>query len=352
MTVERITAMVAAGESEMLKFKTTTSTEQRWENQPADGWAVKDLDEAEIRRTVDEGIRRGRLGDPGTRETTELLRGLGLFRDGILWRAAVVLFGDAGRIECEMPQCLLRVARFRGLDRTEFLDNRQFHGNAFALLKAAERFLRDMLPIAGRVEEPRFERIDEPRYPTLAMREALANALCHRDYSIGGGSVGIAVYDDRLEITSPGVLHFGLTPEKLFTPHEPLPWNPLIARTFYRRGIIEEWGRGTIKMAELTAAAGLPPPEIEDACGCVTVRFRHDRRLPSGPRLKHYLTEQQQAILTLLDQADQALALRDIHARLEPGADLRRVREDLLNLKEKGLIVPSGHGRGARWRQS
>ena len=76
------------------------------------------------------------------------------------------------------------------------MDNRQFNGNAFTLLANAERFLRDTLPIAGRFEQDRFERIDEPLYPPLATREALANALCHRDYSIGGGSVGIAVYDD------------------------------------------------------------------------------------------------------------------------------------------------------------
>ena len=87
-----------------------------------------------------------------------------------------------------------------GLDRMEFLDNRQFNGNAFTLLANAERFLRDTLPIAGRFEQDRFERIDKPLYPPLATREALANALCHRDYSIGGGSVGIAVYDDRLEV--------------------------------------------------------------------------------------------------------------------------------------------------------
>ena len=57
-------------------------SDQRWENQPAVGWSVADLDEAEIRRTVDEAIRRGRLADPGTRDPVELLRGLGLYRDG------------------------------------------------------------------------------------------------------------------------------------------------------------------------------------------------------------------------------------------------------------------------------
>ena len=110
-------------------------SEQRWENQPAGGWSVDELDAAEIRRTVTAALSHGRLGDPGASQApADLLRGLGLFRDGALCRAAVALFGRAERLEFEMPQCLLRVARFRGTDRTEFLDNRQFHGHAFALL--------------------------------------------------------------------------------------------------------------------------------------------------------------------------------------------------------------------------
>ena len=126
-------------------------------------------------------------------------------------------------------------------------------GNAFALRRAAERFLRDSLPIAGRIEEDRFERIDEPLVPPLAAREALANALCHRDYSIGGGSVGVAIYDDRLEVTSTGCLHFGLTPEKLFALHESIPWNPLIADAFYRRGTIERYLQTLVKPSRRTA---------------------------------------------------------------------------------------------------
>ncbi len=323
-------------------------SELRWENQPASGWSVDDLDAAEIRRTVTEAIQRGRLEDPGTREPADLLRGLGLFREGVVLRAAVALFGNAERIELEMPQCLLRVARFRGVDRTEFLDNRQFHGNAFVLLASAERFLRETLPIAGRIEGDRFDRIDEPLYPPLAMREALANALCHRDYSIGGGSVGLAVYDDRLEVTSSGSLHFGLTPEKLFLPHESLPWNPLIARTFYRRGLIEEWGRGTLKMAELATLAGLERPEIEDAGGCVTVRFRHGRSVLGG-RSRKDLTARQAAILTLLARSDDGLALREIRTRLAPQASERQVRRALAGLRERGLARSIGRGPAARW---
>jgi len=231
----------------------------------------------------------------------------------------------------------------------EFLDNRQVYGNAFTLLTRAERFFLENLPIAGRIEPGRFERVDEPLYPPPALREALANAICHRDYSIGGGSVAAAVYEDRLEVTSSGPLHFGLTPEGLFEPHESLPWNPLIARVFYLRGIIEQWGRGTIKMRELTMSAGLPAPEIEDAGGCVTVRFRPGTYVPS--RVEREVTDRQQAILSLLSGTRHGLPFREIMRRLNTSAEWWQVRDDLQTLRTLGLVTSRGRGRGSRWHR-
>ena len=356
--VGNTTVAMSAEEYNRMLFERMHS-DQRWENQPADGWSIDDLDVAEIRRTVSEAVRRGRLEEPVSGEPSDMLRGLGLLRDDSLLRAAAVLFGSTKRLEFEMPQCLLRVARFRGTDRMEFLDNRQFSGNAFELLTNAERFLRDTLPIAGRFEQARFERIDEPLYPPLATREALANALCHRDYSIGGGSVGIAVYDGRLEVTSSGSLHFGLTPEKLLTSHESQPWNPLIARTFYRRGIIEEWGSGTLKMADLASRAGLPLPEIEDDGGAVTVRFRHGIELRAtlefGPltgSTEMAVVRFSERVLALLDRADQGLVRSEIHTRLGPGVSERQVRRALEELQHRGLVVSPGRGRSGRWKRA
>ncbi len=322
--------------------------EHRWENEPAAGWKAADLNAVEIGRTLEEAIRRGRIEDPGTREPEEILRGFGLMKQGVLLRAALVLFGRSEHLMAELPQCLLRVARFAGTDKTEFRDNRQFRGNAFELLLAAERFLLEHVPVAGRVVSGRMERVDEPLYPPVAVREALANAFCHRDYALGGGSVGVAVYDDRLEITSSGTLHFGLTPEALFGPHESLPWNPLIAGVFYRRGIIEAWGRGTLKMAELAVSAGLPRPEIEDAGGCVTVRFRPTGYVPPE-RVAKNLTERQRKILALLSASSRGLALREIRAGLGEAQAEWEVKDDLALLKQLELIRPHGYGRGASW---
>ena len=150
--VGNTTTPMSADEYNRMLFERMHS-EQRWENQPADGWTVADLDTTEVQRTVAEAVRRGRLEEPLSRDPSDMLRGLGLLRDDVLLRAAVVLFGDTQRLEFDMPQCLLRVARFRGIDRMDFSDNRQFNGNAFTLFGDAEKFLRDTLPIAGRFEQ-------------------------------------------------------------------------------------------------------------------------------------------------------------------------------------------------------
>ena len=147
--------------------------DSRWELQPATGWSIADLDHDEIRRTLETGISAGRIEDPDTRDLLAILRGLGLVKHDTLLRAAVVLFGRSDRLLPDFAQCLLRVARFRGTEKGEFVDNRQFHGHAFDLFQRAQRFLLDHMPIAGRFEPGRMERIDEPAYSPLGFREAI-----------------------------------------------------------------------------------------------------------------------------------------------------------------------------------
>lgn len=319
----------------------------RWENQPAYRFGLDDLDHGEITRTIDEAIRRRRMDEPGTRDPERLLLGLGLIREGQLLNAAVVLFARAERLLPYYPQCLLRMARFRGRDKTEFLDNRQEMGNAFDLFVRAQRFLRDHLPVAGRIVPNLFERVDDPLYPPAALREALANALCHRDYSIGGGAISVAVYDDRLEISSTGILPFDLTPEDLTRPHVSRPWNPLIAQAFYRRGIIEAWGRGTNKMIELTEQAGLAAPEFECRAGEVLVRFRPTRYVPPT-RVGHDLSALQREILEILAVSG-PISRATLRAALRTVAADRTIQENLSLLRHLGLVESAGRGPAILW---
>jgi ATP-dependent DNA helicase RecG len=245
----------------------------RWETQAAKGWTVDRLDTREMVLTLEEAIRRGRSEDPGTRDPQEILRGLGLLVGEQVSRAAVALFCKGDAPQPDFMQLTLRLARFEGVERDAFLDNRQFHGNAFELMRRAERFLIDWLPVASRIVPGQLARLDTPSLPVEAVREALANAFVHRDYASGGGAVALALFDDRLEIISAGGLHFGLTPEMLFLPHESRPWNPLIANVFYRRGHIESWGRGTLKIMRLMEDAGFERPTLKEQAGFVTLTF-------------------------------------------------------------------------------
>jgi ATP-dependent DNA helicase RecG len=248
---------------------------RRWENEPVtEGVSIHDLDAEEIQITLDNAIRLGRLEAPGRRDTKSILRGLELIRDGYLLNAAIALYGKSDRLKSLYPQMSIRLARFRGRNRlADFSDNRQYWGHAFALLRRAESFLMDHVPIAGRVVSGKMIREDQPWYPPRAMREALANALCHRDYTIPGGAVAVAMYDDHLEITNPGGLHFGITPEKLTKPHESKPWNPIIANVFYRTGIIERWGSGTLNIIDWCIENGNLPPSWSEQAGSVFVTF-------------------------------------------------------------------------------
>lgn len=184
-----------------------------------------------------------------------------------------------------------------------------------------------------------FERIDEPLYPPEALREALANALCHRDYAIGGGSIGVAIFDDRLEISSTGPLRFGLTPDDLLKPHASKPWNRLISNVFYRRAIIEQWGRGTIKMAELTRQAGLVPPEFLEQTGEVIVRFR-----PVG----HELSALQEELLQILAKTESS-SLAEVMKNIASDIPRRTVQNNLQVLRRFDLVEQEGKGRAARW---
>jgi ATP-dependent DNA helicase RecG len=316
----------------------------RWENQVAGRYRLKQLDMKEIRRAMADARAAARLESLVT-DPLEALERLKLSENGRLLQAAVVAF--AKEVLPNYPQCALRMARFRGTTKTDFLDQRQLTGHAFLLLGEADLFLRRHLPVAGHFEPGLLERQDEPLFPPLALREALVNALCHRDYSIAGGSVNVAIFDDRLEISSTGLLPSGLTVADLKRRHPSLPRNPILANVFYLRGLIERWGRGTQKIVELCVRAGHPEPEFEECAGEVVVRFVASGYVPQH-RVNHDLSERQRRVLHILQRGTR-LRAGEIRSALSPSPSTTAVRDDLNLLRSLGLIDGSGHGAGARW---
>jgi ATP-dependent DNA helicase RecG len=300
----------------------------------------------EVVRTVRAGITASRLPESAASNVGDALDRLGLRSNGRLLNAALVLFGTEGALR-NYPQCVLRLARFKGTDKTEFLDSRQVRGHAFRLLEEAMAFAERHLPVASRIEPGRIERVEEPLIPLDALREALVNAFCHRDYGQIAGGVHVAIYDDRWEIWSAGTLPLGMRLEDLKRDHLSRPRNPTIADVFYRRGLVEAWGRGTQRIVELCVAAGLAEPEFLEEGNSVGVRFLPTAYHPPH-RVAYDLTSRQREILDILSKTSVSTTA-ELSTRMAsplPGRTLRRELEELHRL---GLIQASGRTRARLW---
>ena len=139
---------------------------------------IADLDENAILGAVREGIRNGRLPETTIREEIPvILKKFRLLNDGKLNNAAAVLFGKE---LYDYPQCLLRMARFKGTTKEEFIDNQRAEGNIYELLDAAMAFFFKHLSLSGKING--LYREEELSIPYKALRESCINSFCHRSY--------------------------------------------------------------------------------------------------------------------------------------------------------------------------
>lgn len=246
---------------------------RRWENLPAEGLTLKDLDRKEILRTRELAIQQNRISADTSRDIGEILDRLGLRVGGVLTQAAQVLYGK--RFLPDYPQCLLKMGRFRGTEVTgEIVDNRQEDMNAFAMVREGMAFLERTMPLGARFPEGQIFREDRFPVPLGALREILLNAVMHRDYSHYAGYVAVAVFDDRIEIASYGRLPTGITVKQLSGKHRSKPVNPLIAGAFHRTGAVEVWGRGTNRVIDACRQHGAALPIFEEQQGFLLVTFK------------------------------------------------------------------------------
>ena len=193
----------------------------------------------------------------------------------------------------------------------------------------------------------------QPAVPQLALREALINAFCHRNYNERSASPHLAIYDDRLEIWNPGALPPGITLEQLKKPHHSFPRNELIANVFYKRGWIEKWGTGTTRMVEFCKKNNTPEPTFSEEFHGFSVVFSFKEAMNSGITINsstaiHQLTSRQQEILNLLNKSE-AMSANNIIDKLEMPPAPRTLRDDLMCLKKNGLIDSKGHAKKTIW---
>jgi ATP-dependent DNA helicase RecG len=272
--------------------------------------------------------------------------------EGRLLRAAVLLFGRDEEAQRLSPTAFVQVGRFKG-NGTTILDDRQITGNLFAQLNGVTTALRTYLQVRYEFPTEAGERegaaalqpIEVWEYPLTALREAVANALLHRDYTSSGRAM-IRVYDDRILVSSPGLLPEGLTIADLSrNPHDSRLRNPLLAQAFYFAEIVERWGSGTLRMAEACLAQGLPAPEFEQVGGEFHVTFRKDPY--TDERLKALGLSDRQIKGVRLVQENGSIS--NAEYRDATGTTERTALRDLALLVKVGIVKPSEGGRHARY---
>ena len=234
-----------------------------WDGVPVPGVTVKDLSAAAIRRFRALARKSGRV-EPGSlgAPVASLIDKLRLREGARLKRAALLLFHkDPERF---VSGAYVKIGFFRSESDLAYHD--EIHGDLFTQVAATiERLQTKYLKAAIRYEG--IQRIEWFPVPEAALREAVLNALVHRDYAVAA-PVQIRVYEDRLRIWNPAVLPDGWAVEDLLREHASLPYNPNIANAFFRAGEIEAWGRGIERIFEACRLEGAAVPTLRhDANG-------------------------------------------------------------------------------------
>ena len=167
-------------------------------------------------------------------------------------------------------------------------------GNAFQLADKTLEVL-DRKFFVSPISYKGLQRVESWEYPYEAIREVILNAIVHRDYM--GAPIQISVYDDKLIVWNEGSLPDDLTFEDLKKKHSSRPYNPILASAFFKGGLIEAWGRGTIKIINECKKAGLPEPVIEYSSGGISVAIRKQKeKTLSNESFKHLNERQIKAI--------------------------------------------------------
>ena len=273
-----------------------------------------------------------------------------------------------GRLE-DYPDAVIQCAVFKGTSRNIFITKKEFAGCLDEEIEAAYHFVLEHINLGARVDG--LARQDIYELPVRSIREIIINAVCHRSY-LCPGKVQVALFDDRLEVTSPGMLDRDLTIEKMKAGISKIR-NGAIAKIFAYMNLIEAWGTGIPKLLEEAKAYGLREPElldmgsdfrinlyrkepITDLYGVVTPKIL--KRLGIDrieDVLKFYTEADTDSIETDAETKLIALIRKDARITQEQmskktGLSLRKIKHMTVEMQKQGKIIRVGNARFGKWK--
>jgi len=277
--------------------------------------------------------------------------------------AGILLFSNEP--EDHIPGAVVRCARFMGNDMDEFIDQRIITGSLFTQAEETIAFFKKNIRRSAKIEG--LYRTEEYEYPEKAIREALVNALCHRDYSRRGADIKFAIFDNRIEITSPGGLLPNVNIEDLGTGVSEFR-NKIIGKIFNESGLIEGYGTGILRIRKYIEEKGLVPPEFRDYNGFFKVIFynaekevekeerevekeereveKEGREVEKEEREVEKLTEHQKMILDLIKN-NPPISKKEMSENL--GIRPSSIDKNITTLKKKGYLMRVGPAKGGHW---
>lgn len=273
----------------------------------------------------------------------QVLQKLYLVSDNKIKNAGILLF--AKNPQEQFIQSKIKIGKFINDADIQIQDIIE-HNLFKQVLNSIEILTTKYLKRNIKFESDKIERKDDLEYPIEALREAVLNAIVHRDYS-SSANILIRVYEDKLMIMNPGLLPHEVSLQSLKTTHISKPRNPYIADVFQKAGYIESWGRGTNKIVQAFKDAGLPEPEFSNDKDVFTVTFFKDRF--DEKSLKHAGLNARQIRAVLYIKKEGKITNSEYQKINE--IQKRQASDDLEELITKGLITKIGTtGKGTHYK--
>ena len=331
--------------SEMRRLAHEDKPKLLWDGKICDDAGLEDIDEEKVRWFLEKARYERRLEVSYDTSVIDALERLNLIKNNNLTNAAILLFGK--RPQKFFLQSKLRCARYKGTTPVDFIDLRVIEGTIVDQVEDAEKFILSHIKKAAKIVG--FKRLEVLEYPLNALREAIVNAICHRDYA-SSSDITIGIFDDRIEISNPGTLPEPLTPADLKHKHRSIPRNPLVANAFFMIRNVEQWGEGTNKIVQWCLEHGLREPDFENIAGGFLVSFHGPDDIlllipESGEINLEELGLNERQIKGLEIIFKNGKITNSEYAR-EFNISRNSATNDLTSFIEKGLIKRIGKGRG------
>jgi ATP-dependent DNA helicase RecG len=335
-----------------------------WDSLPLPGFRLEDISDQAIDHFKKLAKKKGRIPTDYLDEPKEILiERLGLIKSGYLTNAAMLLFAEDP--QSWQQGAFVKLGFFRNHADLEYQD--EIRG---PLIDQIDRIMEvlHLKYMKARISYEGIQRIERYFVPDEALREALLNAICHKDYS-RSIPIQVSVYADQLYIGNVGSLPENWTLEDLLGKHTSIPYNPLFANVFYLAGHIESWGRGIEKIFSACKMENVPEPQFKVHPGDIMIHFtapegfaelgvkESDHEPQNEPQSESQNEPQRTKVkMSLEERLSEIINLISIKGNItrkelayELGVSRSTIARDLEKLKDMGKVEYEGSAKAGYW---